>query len=83
MLKVRDNVDLKELEKFGFIYYEDKDFKEYRREIDCSERLEVEKETRIIHLYIDDEYYCCWTGSKTFDLIYDLIQAGIVEKVSD
>ena len=73
MLKIKDNIDLKELEKFGFIYFEDNDCKEYRYKIDCSEMLEVTIETRIIHLYIDDEYYCCWTGSETFDLIYDLI----------
>lgn len=83
MLRIKDSVDLRKLEKFGFEYHEDEYFKEYCCKIDSSEILEIQKETRIIRLYIDDEYYCCWTGSKTFDLIYDLIKAGIVEKVSD
>lgn len=31
MLKIRDDVDLKELEKFGFNYIENKDYKSYEK----------------------------------------------------
>lgn len=80
MLKIKDDVDLKELEKFGF-----KKLKSVREvylfNIDGSEFLEIIE--REIHLYINDEYYNCYTGEKTFDKLYDLIQAGLVEKVDD
>ena len=61
MLKIKDNVDLKELEKFGFeefsvIYYH--------------EFVSVDKNGRFIQ-------------SNNLDLVYDLIQAGLVEKVGE
>ena len=84
MLKIKDNVDLKELEKYGFEYNEAK--KECFYRIDNSEVLTITiNSTSIIHktirLYIDDEYCCCWGGKYTFDLLYDLIKDGLVEKV--
>lgn len=91
MLKIKDNIDLKELEKFGFVYEEDdvteEDDKEpvilkyYRYGKDYKDYwIYVDIDTRIL----DDEY-----ADKIFaeivpaDLIYDLIQANLVEKVSD
>lgn len=80
MLKIKDNVDLKELEKYGFI--EDPYSNDCLFKIDHSEYL-VLKDRQYIKLYIDDEYYCCYTGENTFDKIYDLIKADLVEKVED
>ena len=78
MLKIKDNVDLKELEKFGFEKLSS--VREvYLFNIDGSEYLEIIEGK--IHLYINDEYYNCYTGEKTFDKLYDLIQADLVEKV--
>lgn len=82
MLKIKDNVDLKELEKFGFeehpfyyftnvnkgIYYEDED-------------IAINKENRQIYMKIDDEIYEMNLGIKSFDYLYDLIKADLVEKV--
>ena len=80
-LRIKDNVDLKELEKFGFKYNDAYNY--YCFNIDTSERLEIDKLSHEIHLFIDDEYYLCWTGNNTFDLLYNLIKADLVEKVED
>jgi hypothetical protein len=49
--------------------------------IDGSEYIEIIDKQ--IHLYINDEYYNCYTGKKTFDKLYDLIQAGLLEKINE
>jgi hypothetical protein len=80
MLKIKDNVDLKELEKYEFEYIEDEepyyvyDLKDNRtylvidaktKEIGLSTSLYGDIPSR----YIDN-----------FDLLYDLIKADLVEK---
>jgi hypothetical protein len=81
MLKIKDNVDLKELEKFGF----QKGYKMF-----C-----INNEPRIIMAVVDDKrnlsiqysdsawwdmnYWYLYDENQ--DKIYDLIQAGLVEKV--
>ena len=77
MLKIKDNVDLKELEKYGFEYEED-----YAEE-------NLEDLTKFYYnggLYIftdsrnfDDYDY----GIRDIDKIYDLIKDGLVEKVKE
>ncbi len=80
MLKIRDDVELKQLEKFGFslmecdgdIYYT-KQF-----EFDNSFRIYwISTKTRIIEI----EYSINNDFLLLDDTIYDLIQAGLVEKV--
>ena len=85
MLKIKDDVDLKELEKFGFeaeecpngviryrkTIYEDDDLAYFYLDIyDC-----------------DREFDSIWgTGHKNFidiEFLFDLIQAGLVEKVEE
>lgn len=91
MLKIKDNVNLKELEKFGFKFVEQSDQYEwaknyYQKAIEDKkgnykyECIEIYSKDRFIHIYIDDEIYCAWTEEDTLDTIYDLIQAGFVEK---
>ena len=84
MLKIKDNIDLKELEKFGFkeypfyyftdvnkgIYYEDED-------------IAINKKNRQVYMKIDDEVYEMNLGIKSFDYLYDLIKADLVEKVGE
>ena len=87
MLKIKNNVDLKELEKFGFTRYYDKDlqtFTEYEIDIDDIEvTIDI---NRIIYIYGEDDK-CIGNHQLCIDKgltpIYDLIQAGLVEKVSD
>lgn len=86
MLKIKDNVDLKELEKFRF----EINFVTgvYKKELKSSYMdnyyIEVQKSRRIIiETRIKDEYIRNLKSTNTdeLDVIYDLIQAGLVEKV--
>ena len=59
MLKIKDNVDLKELEKFGF-------------------KKESWFDNQIVYVKSYEQY------NTYFDVtLYDLIQAGLVEKVEE
>lgn len=73
MLKIKDDVDLKDLEKYGFEYNE-LDFNyvwKNRHNVNC--------------LIIDtDTYNIINYGDKNAqDIFYDLITAGLVEKVEE
>lgn len=80
MIKIKDDVDLKELEKYNF--YPCNGRRIYRYEIDYSEQIDI-LEDRQIRLFITDEYYYNWTSERSFDVIYDLIKANLVEKVKE
>lgn len=95
MLKIKDNVDLKELEKFGFKKLNDSDMQPYGFELNVEDSaysnwsdngfamLEVDgfdfngKKDRILHLYTTTNDEVWWD----IDVIFDLISAGLVEKV--
>lgn len=81
MLKIKDDVDLKELDKFGFIE---------KRKYIRKDNMAIEKETR--DLLIQASNYCPYGDRKPLnnknglmiyidDVIYDLIKADLVEKV--
>lgn len=84
MLKIRDGVDLKELEKFGFFYDYDKDTKigEWKKkEKFCEITIDFQ---RNIYIYSNDErvftlYQLCLDEEIT--ILYDLIKADLVKKV--
>lgn len=72
-LYIKDNVDLKQLEKFGFENYKYR----YGRDVDEEWLIIVDKKTRQI------ENWNFLYGSYKKDIekyIEDLIQAGLVEK---
>lgn len=71
---------LKELEKFGFKY--DKDEDEWTTGKEWEEIVVVFKDKQI-GVFIDTEYWKCFTENYTLDLLFDLIQAGLVEKVEE
>ena len=79
MLKIKDDVDLKELENFGFIKYQSiEDGEMYY----CICDLFIGKDRRILQ---DDGINPCKSidyrlSEIEVDKIYDLIQAGLVEK---
>ena len=77
MLKIKDNVDLKELEKFGFIkdnfyYTKEIDYEYYKVKID----IELDRKYIIIQNDYYDSSYACYIPS----VIFDLIEAKLVEK---
>ena len=86
MLKIKDNVELKELEKFGFKYVEDKsskgDFSYCEKLIGDNVILGVTEPGRVIYsnITISETTYIFSDG---FDVIFDLIQAGLIEKVKE
>ena len=94
MLKIKDNVDLKELEKFGFEY--DDYLEEYVKSINSLKtkgmfvpyvhtgELFIKKD-RTIYDKISNNYWNVENEHKEAidKIIHDLIQAGLVEKVED
>ena len=76
MLKIIESIDLKELENFGFIFREKFLYKPIYKDKDFV-YISINRETR--------EVNC--TGilgrSEKLDCLYDLIKAGIIEKVED
>lgn len=88
MLKIREDVDLNVLEKYGFVNDEI-----YGRKVKIkrmmsgkefnSEIVEIDLITRQLQIFIDDEYYEIYTKSSTLDFIYDLIKADLVVKVEE
>ena len=74
MLKIKDNADLKELKNFMFLeaeqYY-------YYPVVDCSIELRVWKSDRTLYISVNDyEDYV-----EDLDKLFELFQAGLVEKV--
>ena len=78
MLKIKDNVDLKELEKFGFRYFKN-EFNDYEvYEIDnWNSWLGVNVKDKILQIGVQD-----YTDIED-NVIYDLIKADLVEKVEE
>ncbi len=74
MLKIKDSVDLKELEKFGFVYNDD--LGQYIVNI-INEPLTINCWNRKINI-ID---YGILTENILVEIMYDLIKDGLVEKV--
>ena len=84
MLKIKDNVDLKELEKFGFLKWENGcgtiGYSKYfvRGSINI-----IEKDKEFDNEYNNERVIKDNDVIHDVDIIYDLIQAGLVEKVED
>lgn len=79
MLRIKEGIDLKELEKFGFEEDEEQYFYYGFTEPDPNSeiRIYVEIKTRIISTGFDPYV----SPYKIHDKIYDLIKADLVEKV--
>ena len=89
MFKIRDNVDLKELEKFGFYYWcnQDQEYgvysynysKDYSIPDIC---IDISVKDRILKFHTFEDIYINDIRGIA-DLIYDLTQAGLIEKVME
>ena len=77
MLKIKDNVDLKELEKFGF---KSNCYNKYEKSMIDDKRmwLMVAAYSKSIFIECEDE-----ETNDDLDTLYDLIKADLVEKVGD
>lgn len=78
MLKIREKIDLKDLENYGFVKDDHFDlFTRYEYKPDSGTCLYVDEYKNII---IFPTYYNK-LSIKIMDKLYDLIQAGLVEKL--
>lgn len=86
-LRIKDSVDLKELEKYGFvndeIYGRKVKVKRMMTKKWNAEIVEIDLITGQLQIFVDDEYYEHYTDSDTLDFIYDLIKADLVVKVEE
>lgn len=81
MLKIKDNVDLKELEKFGFKKQGVEYLECYYKKIPpYNWAVSIGTYNREISIECDDKEYSFTTK---IDVLFDLISAGLVEKVAD
>ena len=82
MLKIKDNVQLKELEKYGFRYCQTSMEKYlYTYYLDNEFDLTIYEDDKILRLGccpIDDGSYA---DTNYLDVLYDLIKDDLVEKV--
>lgn len=79
MLKIKDDIDLKELEKFGFKI--DACYKDgYGDAMYSYEFLIISQNTRDLCICTG---YDELVGDKELIKLYDLIQAGLVEKIEE
>ena len=79
MLKIKDNVDLKELENYGFIGY----IREYSRKYNNDIITCIDKETREIRDIDTDYKFFMMKDLGESKRVNDLIKDGLVEKVDD
>lgn len=82
MLKIKDEIELKELEKFGFDDEMSPIYSYFGNYGAVIYTIKVYKDTRLIDFYVstDDDVYF-ELANECYDKIFDLIQAGLVEKV--
>ncbi len=91
MLKIKDNVDLKQLEKFGFKPKYDEDTGKivaYQKKCEKDVGgllINITETTSLIRIYRAFKEKVEWRINKyndyfDIDTLYDLIQAGLVEK---
>lgn len=83
MLKIKDSVDLKELEKFGFehyplIYIKEPKRYDYYLDMNTAKKVYVDEKTRKISIGTN-----LYDTDIELDSVYDLIKADIVEKVEE
>lgn len=76
MLKIKDDVDLKELKKFGFV-----DLGDEKYQYDGGDFwFDIYEADRVLETpFVPDNYL----SQEYATLIFDLIQAGFVEKVGE
>lgn len=84
MLKIKENVELKELEKFGFKYNRDMKYW-YKHCIGTFNKFLVLTENDIDSFRGQIVFYndSAFNTTLYLDTLYDLIQSGLVEKIEE
>ena len=83
MLKIKDNVDLKELEKYDFRYVETyNNTNHWKFYFDNDFVLTIYENDKLLRIgYISLEHSNEYEETTMIDLLFDLIQDGLVKKV--
>lgn len=82
MLKIKDDVDLKELKKFGFEYVFSEPFDFCYKKV----YLRNEDDDKNFYKIVDNKYreiQLTRLDGQLDDTLYDLITAGLVEKIEE
>lgn len=74
MLKIKDDIDLSILEKLGFEFFRNWIGEFYWLEESMGNYIEIRVDTRNLRLNI-------FNDGKIMNILFDLIQAGLVERV--
>lgn len=74
MLKIKDDIDLKELERFGFV----KESYFWYFGNPSSDGISIVEDDKMIYMEIDVDY-----TSPLYDTLFELIKADMVEKVEE
>lgn len=78
MLKIKESVDLKELEKYGFV----KDgLLDYQKRVQNITIIYTTHKHKELYLFIEKE--SSYINGKELDTLYDLIKDGLVVKVDE
>lgn len=81
MLKIRDEIDLKELEKFGFREIKGVYRIISKKSVMPSEKMHISKHYAIT-VFKNRRIQIAGSGKdNTYEILFELIQAGLVEKV--
>ena len=85
MLKVKDSIDLKELEKYGFKLNKNKDAYEQLINGNWWDMRSIDVEDRWLAHYIEEIGYWTFTDDdELLEIIFDdLIKNNLIEKVED
>jgi len=75
MLKLKNNVNLKELEKFDFVYEENEYYKNPYYFSNCGCCVKIWEKTRQLEIQMLSNF------RNESDILFDLITAGLIEKV--
>ena len=81
MLKIKDNVDLKELKKFGFKYHKEQRNQYEHYSVVVKKGWSYSMQLLIVVYCNDRNISVC--DNEGQDILFDLIQADLVEKVEE
>lgn len=80
MLKIKDSVDLKKLKKYGFIHKKETDIQYEHYICKVTNRYDISCNA-VCCVWCDDRHIGLLDKHIGVNVLFDLIQAGLVEKV--
>lgn len=78
MLKLKENIDFKNLEKYGFVKNSDNEY--YKDNIDTNEILMIRPDRYILLAYTGRGFFGNLIEENALDDLFDLINDNLIEK---